>query len=109
MHEEMSQNIIAASNLPWILKFAPLQVVNGDILQTAGTTRKFCLSGLPGSMTVTLAWHDYPGSPAAAKALVNDLDLTVTVGGSSGQQWRGNGATDRINNVERVSLTFLLE
>ena len=81
--------------------------MNGDTLQTTGSSRKFCLNGSPGSLTVTLAWHDYPGSPAAAKALVNDLDLSVTVGGSSGQKWQGNGAVDRINNVERVGLIIL--
>ena len=29
-------------------------------------------------LRVTLAWSDYPGSPAAAGGLVNDLDLVVT-------------------------------
>ncbi len=29
-------------------------------------------------LRVTLAWSDYPGSPAAAGSLVNDLDLSVT-------------------------------
>ena len=84
-----------------------LQVVNGETMQSTGDTRRFCLNGLPGSVTVTLVWHDYPGLPAAAKALVNDLDLSVSVGGGSGQQWLGNGVVDRINNVERVRLLSL--
>jgi hypothetical protein len=32
---------------------------------------------------VTLAWSDYPGSPAAAGGLVNDLDLKITGPGST--------------------------
>lgn len=82
------------------------QVINGEYLASAGTARKFCVSALPGSVTVTLAWHDYPGSPAASRALVNDLDLSVTVSGT-GQTRLGNGAAsaDRVNNVERVFLT----
>ena len=72
------------------------------MIPTTGTTRKFCLAGLTGSLSVTLAWHDYPGSPAAARALVNDLDLSVIVGGASGQKLLGNGGSDHVNNVERV-------
>jgi len=60
---------------------------------------------------VTLAWTDHPGSTTAAKALVNDLDLTVTVGGltyrgnvfNGGQSMTG-GAADSLNNVESVFL-----
>lgn len=33
---------------------------------------------------MTLVWHDYPGTPSAAKALVNDLDLTVRAAGLTG-------------------------
>ena len=60
---------------------------------------------------VTLAWTDAPGNPAASKQLVNDLDLTVTIGG---QTYKGNvfaedhsvpgGAYDGINNMESVFL-----
>ena len=42
------------------------------------------------------------GSETAAKALVNDLDLTVHVDALGGMSLRGNGVTDRVNNVERV-------
>jgi hypothetical protein len=78
------------------------QVVNGAVLSTSGASAKVCLNGLPGTMTITLAWADYPGSQTAAKALVNDLDLTVNVNGMPGASHKGNGVTDRINNVERV-------
>ncbi len=54
-------------------------------------------------LNVTLVWTDYPGSPAAARQLVNDLDLTVV--GPDGHQWYGNGITgDRTNNVEGVEI-----
>jgi hypothetical protein len=61
----------------------------------------------------TLAWFDPPGSVAAAIALVNDLDLTVTA--PDGTQFNGNnlsrgvsranGDPDRLNPVEQVLLT----
>lgn len=60
---------------------------------------------------VTLVWTDAPGSTTAAVALVNDLDLEVTV---NGQKFRGNvfngsssvpgGSADNRNNVESVFL-----
>ena len=59
---------------------------------------------------VTLAWTDAPG-PTVGNAYVNNLDLTVTVGG---QTYRGNvfsggtstpgGSADPRNNVESVFL-----
>jgi hypothetical protein len=42
----------------------------------------------PEPLEITLAWSDYPGSPLAGGALVNDLDLLVT--GPDGTQYRGN-------------------
>lgn len=58
-------------------------------------------------LRVTLVYSDYPGSPAVAKALVNDLDLTVQ--DSSGHVFYPNGRNERdeINNVENVDLTDL--
>ena len=60
---------------------------------------------------VTLAWTDAPGSTSAGQALVNDLDLTVTIGS---QTYLGNvfsrassvtgGTFDSLNNVESVFL-----
>ncbi|GFO55262.1 hypothetical protein GMSM_22690 [Geomonas sp. Red276] len=59
---------------------------------------------------VTLAWSDYPGATGASKALVNDLDLTVT--GPDGSVYPGNafidgasvagGTPDRLNVEEQV-------
>lgn len=58
----------------------------------------------------TLVWSDYRSTEAAAKNLVNDLDVVVT--GPGGVQYRGNvfsggwsavgGTADRTNNVENV-------
>ncbi|MBI3019133.1 MAG: S8 family serine peptidase [Deltaproteobacteria bacterium] len=58
-------------------------------------------------LRVTLVYSDYPGSPAVAKALVNDLDLTVQ--DSSGQVFYPNGRNERdeVNNVENIDLTDL--
>jgi hypothetical protein len=53
-------------------------------------------------LRVTLAWSDYPGSPTAAKALVNDLNLVVT--GPDGSRLLGNGKADDLNNVEGVDI-----
>lgn len=60
-------------------------------------------------LKVTLAWTDYPSTPAAATHLLNDLDLRVD--GPNGGFW-GNrffqnrsldgGSPDRLNNLEQV-------
>lgn len=62
-------------------------------------------------LRVTLAWTDAPGT-LVAPALVNDLDLELTVGGVT--VYHGNnlvgafsvegGQTDRLNNVESIYL-----
>ena len=64
------------------------------------------------SFKATLAWTDFPSTPAAGTNLVNDLDLIVT--GPGGTTWRGNvfsggasatgGAADRRNTLEQVLL-----
>jgi subtilisin family serine protease len=53
-------------------------------------------------LRVTLVWTDYPASTYAAKTLVNDLDLIVTL--PDGSTVRGNGTVDRKNNVEGVDI-----
>ena len=78
---------------------------------TAEQTWTFTVgSGEP--LKATLAWTDYPSTPAASVNLVNDLDLTVT--GPTGAIWRGNvfssgqsttgGTADRRNTLEQVLL-----
>ena len=61
---------------------------------------------------ISLVWNDEPGESSSSKALINDLDLTVTSPG--GTVYRGNvglvsnlwstsgGSSDRLNNVENV-------
>lgn len=78
----------------------------------AGQTKTFSLSVTAGQpLRVTLAWTDFPSTPAAAVNLNNDLDLTVS--GPSGT-FLGNvfansasttgGTADRRNNVEQVTI-----
>ncbi len=67
-----------------------------------------------GELRISLVWTDYPGSPAAARALVNDLDLEVSA--SNGQAYYGNQGLytggqclraarwDTCNNVEGVRI-----
>jgi uncharacterized repeat protein (TIGR01451 family) len=62
-------------------------------------------------LKVTLAWSDSPGSPAAGKALVNDVNLRV-IAPDGTTVYRGNyfnggwsqpgGSADSTNNVENV-------
>lgn len=52
-----------------------------------------------------LVWTDYPATPSAGAAIVNDLDLVV-VRMSTGETWYGNGVVggDRTNTVEAVRI-----
>ncbi len=79
---------------------------------SSGEERRFELFVERGEpLEVTLVWTDFPSTPAAARNLVNDLDLVVT---GPGGTFRGNvfaggasrpgGAADRRNNVEQVLL-----
>lgn len=59
-------------------------------------------------LDVQLVWFDYPGDPAAAKILVNDLDLIVS-NKTTSAVWYGNdknsaGISDSLNNVESVRI-----
>ncbi len=60
-------------------------------------------------LEITLAWTDYPSTPAATLHLVNDLDLRVDgpSGGFVGNNFfygesRTEGDHDRLNNLENV-------
>jgi hypothetical protein len=66
-------------------------------------------------LKIMLYWHDKEGSPLAAKALVNDLDLSVADGATSYNPWIldvSPGAVnipairgaDHINNIEQVTI-----
>jgi len=78
----------------------------------AGQQRTFTIRVDAGqSLRATLAWTDFPSTPAASVNLENDLDLEVT--GPSGTflgnvfaggQSSGGGSPDRLNNIEQVLL-----
>ncbi|QRG65326.1 S8 family serine peptidase [Brevibacillus choshinensis] len=59
-------------------------------------------------LAITLAWTDYPSALVAKRALVNDLNLTVTT--PSGEKLNGNDffeapyddEVDNLNNVEQI-------
>ncbi len=55
-------------------------------------------------LKVTLVWTDYPASTSASKALVNDLDLTVTAPNGTVYYPNHLSAADRTNNVETVDI-----
>ena len=72
-------------------------------LSTGGSqVYNYTVTGSTSPFRVTLVWTDYPASTSASVALVNDLDLVVTLPG--GSTMRGNGTTDRRNNVEGVDV-----
>ncbi|MHC4992152.1 MAG: S8 family serine peptidase, partial [Planctomycetota bacterium] len=68
-----------------------------------------------GTLKVTLAWDDPPGTPNVDPALVNDLDLLVTGPGGSHHPWSldpeapwlaaTRDGPDRVNNLEQVLVT----
>ena len=81
---------------------------------SSSEARSHALDVQPGQpLKITLAWTDFPSTPAANPNLVNDLDLEVT--GPTGTLWRGNvfasgvsttgGTADRRNTLEQVLLT----
>jgi subtilisin family serine protease len=82
----------------------------GTGLATGGVwSRSYDVAAGP-PFKATLVWSDYPGTSAATKMLVNDLDLEVS--GPGGEFYRGNvfgrgwsvvgGLRDNTNNVENV-------
>ncbi len=84
-----------------------------DNFTASGQTRVFSgfVSDPAKPVRVTLAWTDAPGSTTAGAALVNDLDLQVTLGGVtyngnvfSGPDSVAGGSADGLNNVEHVFL-----
>ncbi|MBP7867799.1 MAG: S8 family serine peptidase [Acidobacteria bacterium] len=81
-----------------------------DLFTDSGQSRTFTgtIADPAKPFRVTLAWTDAPG-PTSGNAYVNNLDLTVTVGGNTykGNVFTGSasvtgGAADARNNVESV-------
>ena len=54
-----------------------------------------------GLFSATLVWNDYPGTPGAELALVNDLDIAVTCGNYTFYCDGSDDHCDSLNNVER--------
>lgn len=52
----------------------------------------------------TMVYSDYPASPAAAIALVNDLDMMVTTPNGETTYPNGKDEPDDLNNVEAVNI-----
>lgn len=76
-----------------------------------GETIRTCVEVTDASkpLKATLVWTDYPGSPAAGIALINNLDLVVM--DQNGVVYRGNqeydstsDGFDGLNNVESVTV-----
>jgi len=84
----------------------------GFPLGGAGQTKTFTVQVAAGqALRTTLAWTDFPSTPAASVNLNNDLDLQVS--GPSGtflgnvfanSQSTTGGTADRRNNVEQVTI-----
>ena len=78
----------------------------------AGQVKTFTVQVAAGQpLRTTLAWTDFPSTPAASVNLNNDLDLTVSgpSGTFLGNVFSGSASTtggvaDRRNNVEQVTL-----
>jgi len=87
---------------------------------TTGASMMYVFEVKPGQrqFKVSLVWSDYPGTPSASKALVSDLDMTVT--SPTGQVYKGNsfngqgfsiegGQNDTVNNVEKFVSPLAVE
>ena len=57
-------------------------------LETGEYVDYYIKVGGSSALKVTLVWTDFPGTPGAAKALVNDIDLELT--DPDGVQYKGN-------------------
>ena len=111
----------AANAYRALLEITNAQYFNGSI--SKGNTDVFDLVVPPNirQFKMTLAWNDPPAVANAAKALINDLDLELTLpsGGESWQPWVLNhfpGADslqllpvrkrDSLNNIEQISIDY---
>ncbi|NUM89183.1 MAG: S8 family serine peptidase, partial [Bdellovibrionales bacterium] len=71
-----------------------------------GEAKSFVVNTKGGApLAVTLAWSDAPGTASAQKALVNDLDLTVTAPNGEVIQAFGKTTKDSTNNMEQIDIS----
>lgn len=122
--EAGAPHIDYASGYGLLNAFAALQTISEGHFFTDSVaqnqTRSFSVT-VPANaaqLKLTLVWNDPPAAPNAAKALVNDLDLTVrSAAGESWLPWVLNPepglsavqapatrGTDTLNNVEQVTI-----
>ncbi len=105
-----------------VLKFTAdakkLQVYDGDNGLVTGSfiDYKYRVTATTQDLRVTICWCDYPATPGAAIALVNNLDLTVTsptgavfkgnvfTGNAPGNSLPNAGTYDARNNIEHFKL-----
>lgn len=91
------------------------QYFTGAVYNTGTSVHQLTVPGGVKAVRYMLYWTDAPGDPAAAKALVNDLDFTVHSPGGLHRPWVLSRAAsidsltrpawrgvDRVNNVEQV-------
>lgn len=84
--------------------------VNGIVVKDAqiiaqGEVKTFKFMAKAGSaLVIVMAYTDAPGSPAASKALVNDLDLLVTTPSGATLYPNSRTSPDSVNNVEGVRI-----
>jgi serine protease AprX len=86
---------------------SPFKFVNEEKALQTGEAQTYSYEVKAGKpLKLTLVWTDFPATPAAEKALVNDLDLVVK--GPDGSELLGNhmlgAGIDRKNNVENVQI-----
>lgn len=82
---------------------APTQLIDNrqGVAQGSEVSYEFTLTR-PGKLYANLVWTDAPGSANAAQALVNDLDLVLTL--PNGQTLSMN---DHVNNLEMIEKSGL--
>ncbi len=93
-----------------------------DSISSTATTNSHVISlpsqGSVKNVRIMLYWPDAPASTVAARALVNDLDLSITHGGVSYQPWvldptpvpanlnsAAVQARDSLNNAEQITIS----
>lgn len=97
------------SNFKLLIPRRSSEQLHSDPLLSTGAYHDYCIVVEDtGEFKATLAWTDYPSTPAAEKHLVNDLDLALI--DSNNDLWLGNSNVknsivhDRINNVEQIRI-----
>ncbi|WP_162428543.1 S8 family serine peptidase [Pontibacter pudoricolor] len=90
----------------------------GVVADKASTQHSISVPAGTQKLKITLVWHETEGSPEAAKALINDLDLTLTtINGAILKPWvlssfphpdslqlPAKRREDHLNNVEQVTI-----